>query len=198
MRLRLDENYRFVLYAPFYAAHAIGAYAAEGLEVEMSPSPGMGRAEQALLDDAVDVIWAGPIARDEAHDDNPGSPLCALPRSSAAIRSPIVGRRPNPDFGLADLTSLAVCDSQRSADAMALPPGGSPAGGGRPGAARSCCRWRHGGQPRGFARRPARSRAALRTCLSKRRLARKLVTSRQLRARAAARPTRPLSRHEIG
>ena len=32
MRLRLYENYRFVLYAPFYAAHAIGAYAAEGLD----------------------------------------------------------------------------------------------------------------------------------------------------------------------
>ena len=33
MRLRLFENYRFVLYAPFYAAHAIGAYSAEGVEV---------------------------------------------------------------------------------------------------------------------------------------------------------------------
>src|SRR3954469_24494462 len=26
LRLRLFENYRFVLYAPFYAAHATGAY----------------------------------------------------------------------------------------------------------------------------------------------------------------------------
>jgi hypothetical protein len=26
MRLRLYENYRFVFYTPFYAAHAIGAY----------------------------------------------------------------------------------------------------------------------------------------------------------------------------
>ena len=33
MRLRLYENFRFLLYAPFYAADAIGAYAAEGLEV---------------------------------------------------------------------------------------------------------------------------------------------------------------------
>jgi hypothetical protein len=37
MRLRLYENFRFLLYAPFYAAHAIGAYAAEGLEVELLP-----------------------------------------------------------------------------------------------------------------------------------------------------------------
>ena len=63
MRLRLYENYRFVLYAPFYAAHAIGAYAAEGVTVELLPSPGVGLAEQALLDGAVDVIWAGPMRR---------------------------------------------------------------------------------------------------------------------------------------
>ena len=61
MRLRLYENYRFVLYAPFYAAHAIVAYAAEGLTVELLPSPGMGLAEQALLDGTVEVIWAGPM-----------------------------------------------------------------------------------------------------------------------------------------
>ena len=42
-RLALFENYRFVLYAPFYAAHAIGAYADEGLAVELLPSPGPGR-----------------------------------------------------------------------------------------------------------------------------------------------------------
>ena len=47
-RLRLFENYRFVLYAPFYAAHAIGAYADEGLAVALLPSPGPGRAEAAL------------------------------------------------------------------------------------------------------------------------------------------------------
>ena len=42
IRLKLFENYRFVLYAPFYAAHAIGAYADEGLDVELLPSPGPG------------------------------------------------------------------------------------------------------------------------------------------------------------
>jgi hypothetical protein len=42
MRLRLYENHRFALYAPFYVAHAIGAYSTEGLAVELLPSPGMG------------------------------------------------------------------------------------------------------------------------------------------------------------
>jgi NitT/TauT family transport system substrate-binding protein len=62
MRLRLYENYRFVLYAPFYAAHAIGAYAAEGLTVELLPSPGVGLAERGLRDGTVDVIWRGRCA----------------------------------------------------------------------------------------------------------------------------------------
>ncbi len=66
MRLRLFENHRFVLYAPFYAAHAIGAYAAEGLSVDLLPSPGMGLAEQALLDGEVGRLVGRADAGHEA------------------------------------------------------------------------------------------------------------------------------------
>ncbi len=106
MRLRLYENYRFVLYAPFYAAHTIGAYTAEGLEVELAPSPGMGKAEAALIDGAVDVLWAGPMRVIKHHDDNPGSPLVCF--AEIVCRDPfsIVGRNPNPGFQLADLASM--------------------------------------------------------------------------------------------
>jgi len=106
MRLRLYENYRFVLYAPFYAAHAIGAYLAEGLTVELLASPGMGLAERALLDGAVEVLWAGPMRVMKHHDTNPGSALVCF--AEIVCRDPfsIVGRRPNPDFCLADLASM--------------------------------------------------------------------------------------------
>jgi NitT/TauT family transport system substrate-binding protein len=108
MRLRLYENYRFVLYAPFYAAHAIGAYTAEGLTVELLPSPGVGLAEQALLDGSVDVIWAGPMRVIKHHDENPGSPLVCF--AEVVCRDPfsIVGRYPNPDFRLADLAQMRI------------------------------------------------------------------------------------------
>ena len=108
MRLRLYENYRFVLYAPFYAAHAIGAYAAEGLAVELLPSPGMGLAERALLDGAVDVIWAGPMRVMKHHDENPGSALVCF--AEVVCRDPfsIVGRYPNPGFRLADLAQMRL------------------------------------------------------------------------------------------
>jgi NitT/TauT family transport system substrate-binding protein len=108
MRLRLYENHRFVLYAPFYAAHAIGAYAAEGLAVELLPSPGVGLAEQALLDGAVEVIWAGPMRVMKHHDENPGSALVCF--AEVVCRDPfsIVGRRPNPGFQLADLGKMRL------------------------------------------------------------------------------------------
>ena len=95
MRLRLYENYRFVLYAPFYAAHAIGAYAAEGLTVELLQS-GARLAEQALLYGGVDVLWAGPMRIMKHHDEHPGS---ALPKLSAAIHSPSSADTPIPVFG---------------------------------------------------------------------------------------------------
>lgn len=108
MRLRLYENYRFVLYAPFYAAHAIGAYEAEGLDVALSPSPGTGRAERALIDGAVEVIWAGPMRVMKHRDEHPDSPLVCF--AEIVCRDPfsIVGRYPKPDFRLADLAGLRI------------------------------------------------------------------------------------------
>ena len=103
LRLRLFENYRFVLYAPFYAAHAIGAYADEGLEVELLPSPGPGRAEAALAAGEVDVLWMGPIRLMKHHDDNPGSPLVAF--AEVVCRDPfsLVGGEPYPEFRIFEL-----------------------------------------------------------------------------------------------
>jgi NitT/TauT family transport system substrate-binding protein len=103
IRLRLFENYRFVLYAPFYAAHAIGAYAEEGLEVELLPSPGPGRAEVALAAGEVDVIWMGPIRLMKHHDDNPGSPLVAFAEVVSRDPFSLVGADQLPDFRLVEL-----------------------------------------------------------------------------------------------
>src|SRR6266566_2693927 len=103
IRLRLLENYRFVLYAPFYAAHATGAYADEGLEVELLPSPGPGHAEAALAAGEVDVLWMGPIRLMKHHDDNPASPLVAF--AEVVCRDPfsLVGAEPYAEFRLFEL-----------------------------------------------------------------------------------------------
>ena len=39
MRIKLSENFRAIFYAPFYATHALGFYAGEGVEVELLNSP---------------------------------------------------------------------------------------------------------------------------------------------------------------
>src|SRR6266851_5155673 len=108
MRLRLYENHRFVLYAPFYAAHTIGAYAGEGLTVELLPSPGVGLAEQALLDGTVDVIWAGPMRVMKHHDDNPDSSLVCFAETVWRDPFSIIGRYPYSDFRLTDLARMRV------------------------------------------------------------------------------------------
>jgi NitT/TauT family transport system substrate-binding protein len=102
-RLRLFENYRFVLYAPFYAAHALGAYEAEEVEVELLPSPGPGKAEAALLAGEAEVMWMGPIRIMKAHEQDPASPITAF--AEVVCRDPfsLVGATPNPGFRLADL-----------------------------------------------------------------------------------------------
>jgi NitT/TauT family transport system substrate-binding protein len=106
LRLRLFENYRFVLYAPFYAAHATGAYGAEGLDVELLPSPGPGKAEAALAAGEIDVIWMGPIRVMKHHDENPRSPLVEY--AEVVCRDPfsLVGAQARPEFGLDQLARL--------------------------------------------------------------------------------------------
>src|SRR5579864_1008697 len=103
IRLRLFENYRFVLYAPFYAAHALGAYRDAGVEVELLPSPGPGRAEAAVAAGEIDVAWMGPIRLMKHHDENPSSPLVAF--AEVVCRDPfsLVGAKANPGFRLAEL-----------------------------------------------------------------------------------------------
>src|SRR3979411_2089009 len=96
IRLKLFENYRFVLYAPFYAAHAIGAYADEGLEVELLPSPGPGLAEAAVAAGEVDASWMGPIRVMKHHDDNPASPLVAFAEGVSRDPFSLVGGAPPP------------------------------------------------------------------------------------------------------
>ena len=66
----------------------------------------MGLAEQALLDGKVDVIWAGPMRVMKHHDANPRSKLVCF--AEIVCRDPfsIGGRRPNPDFRLADLAGM--------------------------------------------------------------------------------------------
>jgi NitT/TauT family transport system substrate-binding protein len=85
---------------------ATGAYAVEKLSVELLPSPGVGLAERALLDGAVEVLWARPMRAHEAPRRGPNSALACF--AEVVCRDPfsIVGQYPNPGFRLADLSQM--------------------------------------------------------------------------------------------
>lgn len=108
MAITLFENFRALFYAPFYAAHALGAYEAEGVEVVFKPSPDPGAANAALRSGEADVAWGGPLRVLLAHDADPASELVCFCQVVARDPFFILGREPRPAFALADLRGLRV------------------------------------------------------------------------------------------
>jgi NitT/TauT family transport system substrate-binding protein len=104
--IRLSENFRALFYAPFYAAHATGAFAEAGVEVELVASPSPPQAVKALRAGEVDVIWGGPLRVMMTHDSEPTSDLVCF--CDVVARDPffIIGREPRPGFRFADLKGL--------------------------------------------------------------------------------------------
>src|SRR6266481_6807604 len=108
MQIKLAENFCAVFYAPFYATHALGFYASEGVEVELLNSPAPATAAAGLLDGSIDISWGGPMRVMKARDDDPRSPLVCF--CEVAGRDPffLVGKRDPLSFRRADLTRLKV------------------------------------------------------------------------------------------
>jgi NitT/TauT family transport system substrate-binding protein len=94
----LIENFRAVFYAPFYAACALGAYKAEGLEVELKVAAELGKALQAVSAGEGQVSWGGPLRVMVALDEDPDCGYVAF--CEVVGRDPffLVGRTPNPGF----------------------------------------------------------------------------------------------------
>jgi NitT/TauT family transport system substrate-binding protein len=106
MQIKLVENFRAVFYAPFYAAHALGFYASEGIEVKLLSSSAPGDGVSALLDGSADITWGGPMRVMKAGEQQPASRLVCF--CEVVSRDPfyLVGRINRSDFQLADLPSL--------------------------------------------------------------------------------------------
>jgi NitT/TauT family transport system substrate-binding protein len=108
MTLKLAENFRAVFYAPFYAMHALGFYAREGVEVDLIDSPAPAATHSALLDGTIDLSWGGPMRVMKARDENPNSPLVCF--GEVAGRDPffLAGKHEHAPFRLSDLTQLRL------------------------------------------------------------------------------------------
>ena len=92
MRIKLAENFRAVFYAPFYATHALGFYADEGVSVELVNSAAPAATASALLDGTIDLTWGGPMRVMKARDKDADSPLVCF--CEVVARDPffLVGR----------------------------------------------------------------------------------------------------------
>lgn len=103
MAIVLCENFRALFYAPFYAAHAIGAYAAEGVTVDLRSSPDPVATAKALLAGEIDVMWGGPLRVMLTHAADPESDVVCF--CDGVARDPffILGRTPKPEFRMAHL-----------------------------------------------------------------------------------------------
>ena len=103
MPITLIENFRAVFYAPFYATAALGAYEAEGLEVNMKMSAAAEKTLHTLSAGAGEVSWGGPLRIMAALDKEPQGGYVAF--CEVVGRDPffLLGRTPNPAFRLQDL-----------------------------------------------------------------------------------------------
>jgi NitT/TauT family transport system substrate-binding protein len=96
LALVLYENFRALFYAPLYAAHAIGAYAAAGVDVALRASPDPASSAAALRAGAADVMWGGPLRVLLTHASDPASDVVCF--CDVVKRDPffIIGRIPRP------------------------------------------------------------------------------------------------------
>jgi len=106
--IALSENFRALFYTPFYAAHAIGAYEAEKVEVELRNSPDPTLTAADLRAGRVDVMWGGPLRVLLSHAADPAADVVCF--CDVVARDPffIIGRTPRPDFRPRDLISVRL------------------------------------------------------------------------------------------
>ncbi len=108
MAVTLLENFRAVFYAPFYAALALGAFEAEGVDVRLAASGGPSETPNALAGGAGEVSWGGPMRVMRVYDRDPASDLvifCEVVRRDPFF---LIGREPLEAFRLQYLADKKI------------------------------------------------------------------------------------------
>ncbi len=107
-QLKVQEPFRALFYAPYYAALARGDYTAEGVAVTLLPGTVPSLAKDSVLDRTADLAWGGPMRLLLAHDADHACPLRLF--GAVVMGDPffLVGRQPNPGFKLRDLAQMTL------------------------------------------------------------------------------------------
>ena len=103
MTITLYENFRAVFYTPFYLPQALGAFAAEGIDVNQVSDQYVDYRTAHHGHKTTDTYWGGPMRLMVAYDNDPNSELVAF--FVFLTRDPffLLGRDPNPGFAVAEL-----------------------------------------------------------------------------------------------
>ena len=107
-QMTLLEPFRALFYAPFYLAESLGAFARQGVAVEMVTAGTTDAACAKLLAGEADLAWSGPMRPMLLRSQDPA---CTL-RSFCAVvmRDPflLLGATPRPGFRIEDLPGLRL------------------------------------------------------------------------------------------
>src|SRR5258707_15166177 len=108
MAIVLQESLRAVCHTPFYAAFALEAYKAAGVEVEFVTSPRPDDAAHRLFNGGAAVTWGGPMRIMLTYDQDPSCDLVGF--CEVVTKDPffLVGRTPRPGFQMADLMGVRL------------------------------------------------------------------------------------------
>jgi NitT/TauT family transport system substrate-binding protein len=106
--ITLQEPLRAVFYAPFYAALSRGAYADQGVDINLFSAARPADAARGFFDGSVDVGWGGPMRVMETYHLRADCDLVCF--AEVVTRDPflLIGRAPNPDFTVAGLIGPRV------------------------------------------------------------------------------------------
>ena len=108
MSVTLQESLRGLLYAPYYAALALGAYRREGVAIDFVTAPAPAEAPAGLFAGTVDVAWGGPMRVMQMYESRADCDLVCF--GEVVTRDPflLIGRERHPDFAPADLYDKRV------------------------------------------------------------------------------------------
>ena len=115
MNIKLAENFRAVFYAPFYATHALGLFAEQGVTITLldSASPGAGIAE--LAKGNIDVMWGGPLRVIKERDQFERTQGSLVAFCEVAAKDPFfLLRRKQGELSAPQSIGLAVKQSQQA------------------------------------------------------------------------------------
>lgn len=106
MKIRVQQNFFALFYAPLYVANRRGHFAEAGIELDLATGLMPIDNARGVADGTLDLLWAGPIRVLRALELDPATPLRYIAEGVRRDPFVIVGRAPRPTFRLAEMAAL--------------------------------------------------------------------------------------------